>query len=61
LRPVNGLRLSGIQIKVTSPDPLTGCVFVDQSSYDDGIRLKHWLDLALAFNPKTTASKQKGS
>jgi len=39
--------------------PMKGFVWVDEIGYAEEARLKHWLDLALAFNPKAKASRKK--
>ena len=39
--------------------PMKGFVWVDEPGYAEDSQLKHWLDLALAFNPKAKASRKK--
>lgn len=39
--------------------PMKGYVFVDPEGYDTEAQLRHWLDLALAFNPRAKASKKR--
>ncbi|MBL9145868.1 MAG: TfoX/Sxy family protein [Verrucomicrobiaceae bacterium] len=39
--------------------PMKGYVFVDASGHQSDTQLKHWLDLALAYNPKAKASQKK--
>ena len=39
--------------------PMKGYVFVDTAGHETEAQLKHWLDLALAFNPKAKASKKR--
>ncbi|MCB1278638.1 TfoX/Sxy family protein [Prosthecobacter sp.] len=38
--------------------PMKGYVFVEPRGHASEAQLKHWLDLALAFNPKAKASKK---
>lgn len=39
--------------------PMKGYVFVDATGHQSDAQLKHWLDLALAYNPKAKASRKK--
>jgi TfoX/Sxy family transcriptional regulator of competence genes len=39
--------------------PMRGYLFVDPLGYESEPNLKHWLDAALAFNPKAKASKKR--
>lgn len=39
--------------------PMKGYVFVDGSGHQSDAQLQHWLDLALAYNPKAQASRKK--
>lgn len=39
--------------------PMKGYVFVHPEGHDEDKDLKHWVDLALAFNPKAKASKKR--
>lgn len=39
--------------------PMKGYVFVDPEGYDSEQDLRHWVELALAFNPKAKASKKR--
>lgn len=39
--------------------PLRGFVYVEAASLTSASQLKTWLDLALEFNPKAKASKQR--
>jgi TfoX/Sxy family transcriptional regulator of competence genes len=41
--------------------PMKGYVFVDPEGYDTEQDLRHWVELALAFNPKAKASKKRSS
>jgi TfoX/Sxy family transcriptional regulator of competence genes len=38
--------------------PMRGFVFVEPEGLASDFDLKHWLDLAIAFNPKAVASKK---
>ena len=39
--------------------PMKGYVFVHPEGYETEKQLRHWLDLALAFNPRAKASKKR--
>ena len=39
--------------------PMKGYVFVHPEGYETDTQLRHWLDLALAFNPRAKASKKR--
>ena len=39
--------------------PMKGYVFVHPQGYDAEKDLKHWVELALAFNPKARASRKR--
>ena len=41
--------------------PMKGYVFVQPEGHDSEQDLRHWVDLALAFNPKAKASKKRAS
>lgn len=40
--------------------PMKGFVFIEPDGIRTARQLASWLDLALAFNPKATASKKRG-
>ncbi len=39
--------------------PMKGYVFVHPEGYESEAQLRHWLDLALDFNPRAKASKKR--
>jgi hypothetical protein len=39
--------------------PMKGFVFVHPEGYETEAQLRHWLELALDFNPRAQASKKK--
>jgi len=39
--------------------PMKGYVFVHPEGYESEADLRYWLDLALAFNPRSIASRKK--
>jgi TfoX/Sxy family transcriptional regulator of competence genes len=39
--------------------PMKGYVFVHPEGYSSEAHLRHWVDLALEFNPKAKASKKR--
>jgi TfoX/Sxy family transcriptional regulator of competence genes len=39
--------------------PMKGYVFVHPEGYESEAQLRHWIELALEFNPKAKASKKK--
>lgn len=39
--------------------PMKGYVFVESDGWDTEKDLRHWVDLALAFNPMAKASKKR--
>lgn len=39
--------------------PMKGYVFVHAEGYETEAQLRHWLDLALEFNPRAKASKKR--
>jgi len=39
--------------------PMKGYVFVHPEGHDSEAQLRHWVDVALAFNPKAKASKKR--
>ncbi len=41
--------------------PMKGFVFVHSEGYESEADLRHWVDLALAFNPKAKASKKRSA
>lgn len=41
--------------------PMKGYVFVHPEGHEADLDFKHWVDLALAFNPKAKASKKRSA
>lgn len=41
--------------------PMKGYVFVHAEGYHSEARLRHWIELALAFNPKAKSSKKRST
>ncbi len=41
--------------------PMKGYVFVHPEGCESEAQLRHWLDLALDFNPRAKASKKRGT
>ena len=41
--------------------PMKGYVFVHPEGHDSEVQLRHWVDIALAFNPKAKASKRRSN
>lgn len=41
--------------------PMKGYVFVHSEGIETETQLRHWVDLALEFNPKAKASKKRGT
>lgn len=41
--------------------PMKGYVFVHPEGYESDAQLRHWVELALAFNPKAKASKKRST
>lgn len=39
--------------------PMKGYVFVHPEGHDSETQLRHWVDLAVTFNPKAKASKKR--
>ena len=39
--------------------PMKGYVFVHPEGHDSEAQLRHWVDLALAFNPRAKASRKR--
>ena len=39
--------------------PMKGYVFVHPEGYESDAQLRHWVELALAFNPKAKSSKKR--
>lgn len=39
--------------------PMRGYIFVHPEGHDSEVSLRHWVDLALAFNPKAKASQKR--
>ena len=41
--------------------PMKGYVFVQPEGYESDVQLRHWIKLALEFNPKAKASKKRST
>lgn len=39
--------------------PMNGFIYVHPEGHDSEAQLRHWVDLALAFNPKAKSSKKR--
>lgn len=55
----SALKLKGCQPMDFTGRPMKGFVFVTEEGFIAKRDLKHWLELALEFNPKAKASKKK--
>ena len=55
------LKLAGCKPMDFTGRPMKGFVFVHPEGYQTESQLRHWLDLALQFNPMARASKKRSS
>ncbi|MFO1482088.1 MAG: TfoX/Sxy family protein [Verrucomicrobiaceae bacterium] len=55
------LKLRGCKPMDFTGRPMKGYVFVHHEGYGAEKDLKHWVDLALAFNPKAKSSKKRST